>query len=108
MTDKIVVLSTCETEDEARKIARHLVERRVAACVNIVPGARSIYWWQGKVEEAGEFLLVIKSGRDLFPRLRSELARMHSYQVPECIALPVLDGSPSYLEWMERELGIRE
>lgn len=103
MTDKIVVLSTCETEDQARAIARHLVEKRLAACVNIVPGARSIYRWKDAIEEAAEFVLLIKSRRDLFPELRAELTRMHSYEVPEVIALPIVDGSESYLSWLDRE-----
>jgi len=108
MTDKIIVVSTCETEDEARKVARHLVEQRLAACVNILPGARSIYRWQQKVEETGEIMLVIKSSRELFPTLREELARLHSYQVPEVVALSIIDGSSSYLDWMDRELGLRK
>ena len=105
MTDKIVVLSTCESSDEATKIARHLVEKRVAACVNIVPGARSIYRWKGAIEEAGEFVLLIKTRRDLFPHLRAELEKIHSYEVPEAIALPIVDGSEAYLGWLDREVG---
>ena len=104
MTDKIVVLSTCNSEEEARTIARGLVERRLAACVQVTPGIRSVYQWQGKVEEADEFLLVIKSRRDLFDRLQEELRRMHSYDVPEVVALPVVDGSADYLKWLDREL----
>ncbi len=103
MTDKIVVLSTCESEEQASSIARHLVEKRLAACVNIVPGARSIYRWKGAVEEASEWVLLIKSRRELFPQLRAELEKMHSYEVPEAIALPIVDGSEAYLEWLERE-----
>jgi len=103
MTDKIVVLSTCQTDKEARTIARGLVEKKLAACVNIVPGATSIYRWKGAVEEAAEFVLVIKSRRDLFPSLRTELAKMHSYEVPEVIALPIVDGSEEYLGWLDRE-----
>ena len=105
MTDKIVVLSTCDSEEQARQVARALVEHRVAACVNILPGAHSIYRWQGKVEEAAEWVLVIKSRRDLFEGLRAELQRNHSYEVPEVIALPVVEGSAGYLAWLDRELG---
>lgn len=105
MTDKIVVLSTCDSEEKASELARALVEQRVAACVNIVPGARSIYRWQGKIEDAAEWMLVIKSRRDLFEKLRQAILRMHSYEVPEVIALPVVDGSEAYLEWLDRELG---
>jgi periplasmic divalent cation tolerance protein len=105
MTDKIVVLSTCETDEQAKKIARHLVEKRLAACVNIVPGAHSIYRWKGAVEEAAEFVLLIKSKRELFSALRAELAKVHSYEVPEAIALQIVDGSEEYLAWLDRETG---
>jgi periplasmic divalent cation tolerance protein len=104
MTDKILVFSTCETEEEATRVAHSLVEKKLAACVNIVPGARSIYRWHGKVEDAKEFLLAIKSRRDLFDRLRGELEHMHSYEVPEAIAVPVVDGSERYLDWIESAL----
>jgi len=104
MTDKIVVLSTCSSRDEAERIARQLVDKRLAACVNIVEGVRSIYRWQGAVEEASEILLIIKSRRSLFRRLREELSGMHSYQTPEIIAAAIVDGAPAYLEWLEREL----
>jgi periplasmic divalent cation tolerance protein len=104
VTDKIVVLSTCDSEEEAQRLARHLIERRLAACVNIVAGARSIYRWKDNIEEAAEFLLVIKSKRDLFPALRAELETVHSYEIPEVIALPILDGSEPYLDWLDGEL----
>ena len=104
MTDKIVVLSTCASPDEAGRIARGLVEKRLAACVNVLPGIRSIYRWQGAVEDEAEVLLVIKSSRALFNQLRIELERMHSYEVPEAIAIPVVEGSERYLAWMDREL----
>ena len=104
MTDKIVVLSTCDTEEEAKRVAHHLVEQRLAACVNILPGARSMYRWKGKTEEAAEWLLLIKSSRDLFPALRAELQKVHSYEIPEVIALPIVDGSEPYLSWLDSEL----
>ena len=104
MTDKIVVLNTCATREEAERIARRLVELRLAACVNLIGGVRSVYHWQGKVDESEEVLLVIKSNRGLFPQLREALAREHSYEVPEVVALPVVDGSEAYLAWMDREL----
>ncbi len=108
MTDKIVVFTTCGSPDEARRIARHLVEKRVAACVNIMDAATSVYRWQGAIEETAESVLVIKSSRPLFDRLRAEIRRVHSYQVPEVVALGIIDGSPDYLEWMERELAAPE
>jgi periplasmic divalent cation tolerance protein len=104
MTDKIVVLSACESEEQASRLARSLVERRLAACVNILPGARSIYRWQGKIEDAAEWVLVIKSRRDLFEKLREAISKAHSYEVPEVIAIPVVDGSEAYLAWLDREL----
>lgn len=107
MTDKIVVFSTCGDEAEAQRVGRHLVEQRVAACVTVVPGARSIYWWQGKVEEGPEWILIIKSSREALPKLREQLQKVHSYQVPEIVALPIVDGSQPYLDWMEREIQLR-
>ncbi len=104
MTDKIVVLSACASQEEAGEIARVLVEKRLAACVSMLPGARSIYRWKGVVEEETEVLLMIKSSRGLFNQLRAELERMHSYEVPEVIAVPVVEGSERYLAWMDREL----
>lgn len=106
MTDKIVVLSACDSEENATVLARTLVERNLAACVNIVPGARSIYRWQGSMEDSAEWLLVIKSRRDLFDQLRDVIATAHSYEVPEVIALPVVDGSEAYLSWIDRSLGV--
>ena len=107
VTDKIVVFSTCGDEAEAQRVGRHLVEQRVAACVTLVPGARSIYWWQGKVEESSEWILIIKSSREALPKLREQLQKVHSYQVPEIVALPIVDGSQPYLDWMEREIQLR-
>jgi periplasmic divalent cation tolerance protein len=104
MTDKIVVLSTCSTAEEAEKIARKLVEERLAACVNVLAGARSFYRWQGAIEDAREWLLVIKSSRGLFDTLRLELEKAHSYEVPEVVAIAVVEGSPNYLNWLEGEL----
>jgi periplasmic divalent cation tolerance protein len=104
MTDKVIVLSMCPSREEAKRIARGLVEDRLAACVNVVDGAVSIYQWKGQVHEENEVLLVVKSRRDLLGRLQERLASMHSYEVPEAIAIPVVDGLPGYLEWMDREL----
>jgi periplasmic divalent cation tolerance protein len=104
MTDKIVVLSTCGSPEEGQRLAHALVEKRVAACVNIIPGMRSVYRWKDVVEEEEEVLLVIKTSRALLAELRTEIERLHSYEVPEVIALPVVDGSEGYLAWLDREL----
>lgn len=103
MTDKILVFSNCATAQEAGKIARALVDQRLAACVNIVPGIRSVYHWQGAVEDATEWTLLIKTRRSLFQNLCAELRRIHSYQVPEVLAIPVVDGHQDYLDWIDRE-----
>ncbi|PYU13226.1 MAG: divalent-cation tolerance protein CutA [Acidobacteria bacterium] len=101
MTDKVVVLVTCGTRDEAGRIAKRLVERRLAACVNVLDArVRSTYRWKGKVETAEEILLLIKSSKKLFRAVRAEVERLHSYEVPEVIALPIADGSPAYLAWL--------
>jgi periplasmic divalent cation tolerance protein len=104
MTDKIVVLTTCDSEMLAEQLARHLVEHRVAACVSILPQARSIYRWQEKIEDAREWVLLIKSRRDLFSALRAEIQKLHTYEVPEVIALPVADGFEAYLGWLDSQL----
>ena len=104
MTDNIVVLSTCPDEQEAARLARLLVEEKLAACVSVVPGMRSFYRWKGAVESAGECLLVIKSSRALFGALREALEKAHSYEVPEVLALAVVDGSPNYLNWLQSNL----
>ena|SRR5579872_2798789 len=103
MTDKIVVLTTCDSETQAEKLAHHMVEQQLAACVNILPKARSIYRWEGKIEDSAEWLLLIKSRRDLFAVLRAEIEKMHTYEVPEVIAIPVVDGSDAYLGWLDAQ-----
>ena len=108
MTDKIVIFSTCSNGEEAKLIARRLVEARLAACVTAVPGAQSTYHWKGAVEQSEEWLLVIKSSRELFAQLKAQLQKVHSYEVPEVIAVPIVDGSESYLTWMDRELAVKE
>ncbi len=104
MTDKVVAFSTCATEEEALKVARRLLETRVAACVSITQPVRSLYHWKGAIQDEAEFLLVIKSRRDLMERLKTELRAAHSYVTPELVILPIVDGLPDYLEWMDKEL----
>ncbi len=100
MTDKIVVLVTAASLRESTKIARQLVEAKLAACVNITQPIRSIYRWQGKMADEREFLLIIKSTRELFPEIKAAVSKIHSYQTPEIICLPVIDGSENYLQWV--------
>ena|ERR1700680_4329101 len=104
MTDKRIVLCTAGSEDEARKIARHLVENRLAACVNIVPHVESVYRWQDKVESASEWLLLIKTTLEKFTNVRDAIRELHSYELPECIAINIDDGSAAYLEWIEHSV----
>jgi periplasmic divalent cation tolerance protein len=104
MTDKIVCMSACADAAEAESLARRLLEKRLAACVNILPGARSIYRWRGAIEESPECLLLMKSRRGLFDQLRSEIERLHSYEVPEVVVLAIAEGSAAYLNWLEHEL----
>ena len=104
MTDKIFLQTTCATLEEAERIARHLVDRRLAACASISAPVRSIYRWRGAVEDAQEYVLTVKTRRDLFERVAAAIRTVHSYETPELIALPVVAGSAEYLEWMDREL----
>jgi periplasmic divalent cation tolerance protein len=108
MTDKRIVLTATTSEEEARKIAHHLVERRLAACVNIVPQVASIYRWEGKVEEAREWLLIVKTTAAAFGQVREAIAELHSYELPECICLPIEDGSAAYLQWIAESVSARE
>ena len=98
MTDALLVLTTAGSKDEAQKIARALVEHHLAACVNIVPGIESVYRWQGAVENAQEWLLIIKT--TAFDPVRDAIKQLHSYELPECIAIPLARGSSEYLAWL--------
>jgi periplasmic divalent cation tolerance protein len=100
MTNKRVVMTTAGSVDEARRIAETLIERRLAACVNVVSKVVSIYRWKGKTEEADEWLLWIKTAAP-FERVRDAILEMHSYELPECMSIAIDDGSPEYLRWLE-------
>jgi periplasmic divalent cation tolerance protein len=104
MNGFIVVYVTVGSAEEGGQLARALVEERLAACVNRIGPVRSIYRWQGEVEQGEEELLIIKSSEDLFDRLKTRVNELHSYSVPEVIALPVLKGNESYLEWLGDQL----
>ena len=104
MTGEIVILCTCSSSEEAQRIATHLLQQRLAACVNVLPSVRSHYWWQGAIESADENLLVIKSSAVLFPEVEQAVRSVHSYDVPELLALPVLAGSDDYLSWLRANL----
>jgi|SRR6516225_2210025 periplasmic divalent cation tolerance protein len=106
MTNKIVVLSTCANGDDAARIARALVDGRLAACVSVVPGLRSYYRWKDGIETGDEVLLVIKTSRELFAPLQAELAKIHPYELPELLALPVIEGSEEYLNWLDSNLDL--
>jgi len=101
----ITVNITTKDEAEARKLAGLLLERRKAACVNIVPGVSTLYRWQGKIESGTESLMIVKTKRSLLHDIITLVKSNHSYQVPEVIALPIDGGSPDYLAWLEDELG---
>src|SRR4051812_4387769 len=105
MTDKIVVLSTCATRKDAEKMARALLEERLAACVTVVPRVRSYYHWKGAIEVTDEFLLVVKSSRELFAGISSVFEKLHPYDVPELLALPVVEGAANYLNWLQANVG---
>lgn len=102
MTDAAcqIVLTTCPDAANAERIARTLVAEGLAACVNILPPMRSIYRWQGKIEDGSEQLLVIKSATARFPVIRDRLRALHPYELPEIIAVPIVDGLPAYLAWL--------
>jgi periplasmic divalent cation tolerance protein len=100
MTDMRIVLTTAGSQSEARRIAEILVERKLAACVNIISRVQSIYRWEGKTQETEEWLLVIKSMKDSFAKLRDAIKELHPYELPECLSLTVDDGSEEYLNWV--------
>jgi periplasmic divalent cation tolerance protein len=100
VTGAVVVLVTCPSAEKAAEIARALVEERLAACGNVVPAVRSIYRWEGKVQDGAEALLVLKTARDRFEALRARVLELHPYEVPEVIALPVEAGHSPYLDWI--------
>lgn len=104
MGEDLVVLSTAGSVEEAVTIARRLVEEHLAACVNVLPGAHSIFFWEGRVQEADETVLVIKTRRERYAALEQRILALHSYSVPEVLALPVAAGSPAYTAWLRESV----
>jgi len=99
----VVIYVTAESLEQAKKIARTLVEERLAACVNVVERVHSIYWWEGEVQESQEALLIIKSLRSLVERVAERVKELHTYTVPEVVAVEVCGGSREYLKWVSEE-----
>ena len=104
MTNQRLVLTTVSSQEEARKLANALVERRLAACVNILPKIDSIYRWKDKIEKSQEFLLLIKTAESAVAKLRDAIQELHSYEVPEFIVLRIEDGSEAYLKWIDESI----
>jgi periplasmic divalent cation tolerance protein len=100
----IQVMTTTATQEDAERIAQALVQRREAACVQIIGPIRSIYRWQGNVETSQEWLCLVKSRQDLFPRIEATIRSLHPYEVPEILAVPVMAGSAGYLAWLDQEI----
>lgn len=105
MVKYIQVLTTAGTKEDAQKIAQSVVEKRLAGCAQVIGPITSTYWWEGKIETAEEWLCIIKSIQDLYKKLEKAIQQIHPYKVPEILAVPVLEGSQSYLEWLDGEIG---
>jgi periplasmic divalent cation tolerance protein len=104
MTEFIVVMITSPEREEARAIARALLEKRQAACVGIYPQGESLFRWEGKIDRAEEFLLIAKTGKELLEPLVETVKSLHGYEVPEIVALPIAGGSKEYLDWLDSEV----
>jgi periplasmic divalent cation tolerance protein len=104
MTDKLLVLTTAGSEAEANQMAQALVERRLAACVNILPRIQSVYRWRDKIEKSEEFLLFIKTKRGLEAELKAAIRELHSYELPELVGLAMESGSEEYFQWIDESL----
>ncbi len=102
--EHIVVFVTCPDREVGRKIAKSLVENKLAACVNVIDGLSSVYYWQGKIEEDNEVLLIIKTQEENYEKLEKFIKENHPYTVPEIIAMPVIKGSQDYLNWIDETL----
>lgn len=104
----IVIFVTAKDFKEAKRISQALVERKYIACANIVGGVRSFFWWEGKVDTAQEALLILKTKRSLFKKVEQLVKSLHSYSVPEIIAMPIVAGSKEYLKWVNDSVGAKK
>jgi len=104
MPEFIQVMTTTGTKEEAQKIARAVVEKRLAGCVQVIGPIESTYWWENQIQTAEEWLCLIKSREDLYSPLEQAIKEVHPYGVPEILAIPVVEGSKAYLDWLDREL----
>ena len=105
MPESVQVLTTVEKREEAETIARSLVEKRLAACVQIIGPITSTYRWKGEIETAEEWQCLVKTRRELYPQVERAIRRLHSYEVPEIIATPIVAASADYLEWLDENVG---
>jgi len=101
-TAAIIIFITASSDEEAGNIAKTLVTEKLVACVNIIPGIRSTYWWEGKVCQEDEVMLIAKTKSALFPAVMNRVKSLHSYEVPEIISLPIAEGFPDYVRWIEK------
>jgi periplasmic divalent cation tolerance protein len=100
-----IVLVTASSREEAEKIVQRLLEEKLIACANIISPVHSLFWWQGKIDQAQEHLILMKTRRDLFEKLTEIVKSLHSYTVPEIIAIPIIEGSADYMAWLNESLG---
>jgi len=105
MTDALIVFTTFGSEEEAARVVRTLVEERLAACGNLLPGVRSLYSWQGEIQDQREVMAILKTRKQDWPALMSRLHELHSYEMPECLAIRIASGAPRYMAWLEEVLG---
>jgi len=101
-----VIFCTCPNQEAGEKIAQFLLEEKRVACVNLLTGLKSFYWWKGKIEKEPEVLLLIKTRLDLFPQIQTAIENLHPYETPEIIALPIKKGNKSYLQWIRDSLPV--
>ncbi|NIM03462.1 divalent cation tolerance protein CutA [bacterium] len=106
--NEVVIFITSASEKEAKDLARVLVEEKLAACVNILSGVESLYWWKDKIESSREWMLVVKTQRKMAKKLVKRVKEIHSYEVPEVIALPIVEGNKDYLRWISDALALRK